>query len=285
MPHAQPRELGQPQRPFQKTKPAANLNEKPQYPIVFKADLNSQSGKQHPLVPKSTESQQSPPLGRVEDVQGSLEDTSTVPSHHPTQGSSGIDTGGANAKVLHNQGPMPSEDTITSRVTRKGATKTAPQDAPAPQQPRIVACVHCHAYWWSATCDNTEPCANCVATTTENSTHTCERPKCKNYDDPENCKQKEKCKRAHITDNYEHLANFKQNLTRRIVKREIPNYPSPASAVQPMENVEDTMENTTAVAGDGGDNATGINNDGGNAAVINNDGGKAAVINNDGVDD
>jgi hypothetical protein len=124
-----------------------------------------------------------------------------------------------------------------------------PRATPEPPQTRKVSCLHCHSFWWDETCDNNEPCANCVATTAGNAAHACERPKCKNYNDPENCVHKDRCKRAHNTDNYVNLANYQQILRRKFVKKEAVNHPSPAlggnSTTMAGANARTQREGTT----------------------------------------
>ncbi|KAF2262958.1 hypothetical protein CC78DRAFT_605064, partial [Lojkania enalia] len=91
-----------------------------------------------------------------------------------------------------------------------------PQPIPASSVPaaRSVICVNCHANWWEHTCDQVEPCGNCVV----EGKH-CARPKCKDFAMGACPLAKRSCKRAHEDDGFGSLEEYKKDMRRKMPRK------------------------------------------------------------------
>lgn len=97
----------------------------------------------------------------------------------------------------------------SSRSTPARRARPA-RSAPKPPGYRVpVACTHCHANWWNDTCNDGEPCMNCVLSGNE----TCERARCKDY--AEGTCTKRLCSAVHENDDrYQHVTDSAPKLKR-----------------------------------------------------------------------
>lgn len=109
---------------------------------------------------------------------------------------------------------------------QRSPPKPSEPPKPQPSKPRTVVCLHCHHYFWNDSCDDGEPCQNCVANNRYGIS--CERPKCEHFANPQNCKNGPGCKRAHRGDPYTSYAEHTKSLKRRITMAEKVIHPPPS---------------------------------------------------------
>jgi hypothetical protein len=144
---------------------------------------------------------QMPEVGNQHPQQRSYQSNNLDPSHlqmgHPEDMARGVQ--GLQSEPQMNQNAS-RQSSVLGRETR-ASSRSAPaphggpkRRTPGPTAPTNIPCVNCYRNWWEHSCDEGEPCSNCVAKGTE-----CIRQKCF-YFAAGTCDKGNKCPNVHEGD-------------------------------------------------------------------------------------